>query len=1283
MTSPTELQEAQRIFRRAVDLAAEQRSRFLDDSCAGNVNLRKRINRMLVEFERESDEIDPSLTGPAASATFTGTKRFQVQRQLGRGSFGSVYQVWDRDQDVQIALKLLNNWSADALYRFKQEFRSLVHVQHTNLVRLYELFSEDNRWFFTMELVEGENFLDYVRPDQGCEPNKLRSTLAGVVQGIRALHGTNRLHRDLKPRNILVTTSGRPVILDFGLVRDMNPSQYREILSVVGTPAYMSPEQLANKDLTVASDWYSVGVMLFEALTGQLPYPIPTVKMWFAKRETLRSQPREINPRAPGDLNDLCCRMLEPLPERRPTVDMLASFFGVGPSISSSRPFELEELDLFVGRRDQLRQLSAFLAETKEEGRLNLILIEGRSGIGKSALVLKFLRDALELYPTLLTFRGRCYEFESVPYKGLDALIDELSQYLQSLPESEAETLLPLDAFLLPKLFPVLARIEAIANAPIESAIVPDQQELRQRTFRAFRELFGRLAVGRPLVIWIDDFQWGDRDSAIFLADLCASPQPPSLLILLTYRNEESNSNATLQYLHQLLSKHTAPRDRSQISLEGLKADEGWELLRELLGGQSSERMLAKILTEAGGHPLFLHELARYAISAGDMSSAVSTNELELRGVLQRRVEASPPFCRQILELISIATQPMTLPVVLAAAGSRSMEQSSEALRLLVQQNLARFSGTAGSKKLEPYHDQVRTAVVELMSAEHRRARHRQLAHTLAAGREVEPRVLVSHYLESGDVDAAHQAAMSAAALAEKQLAFDRAAAFYEAAAGMGKIEARDKINLYRKLGDALSKAGRGRDSANAYLKAAEFSSRDEIVEFHRLAADQLMRVGYIDEGLKLLRDLTDSIGILIPRDRALFLPRMALIRLSTRALFLLGAPSSKKATKVEDITRLEVLRTGAIVLNIADPVLAAYFQVLYVQKALKTREPWHMAMAVGLESTIRAATGTRNPTECMQLIARAEELALATKDSNLVGYVYLIRAYLDYLLGLVPQGIEDSHKAIAFLRDQCTGVAWELTASYVLLFWFDCWAGHVAEVRELLPLLLKEGAARGDVNVEVSLRLLSYVHYAYLSADEPDECLVECQRALGRWSAGGFHLQHYGALFIQAETYFYLGNYEEARRVLVASQEKMSGSFILRWEILRIMALFLKGRASLACWLDNKSKALRVEVENNAKGLEHIRSAWSLPMVRVLRAGLYTGEGRRTQAAQALTDAHRDFTKIGLHAYAAAAAHVSGSLRRDAYGDEQMRTANAYMQAEKVVRPDAFTRMLIPGNWD
>jgi len=256
-----------------------------------------------------------------------------------------------------------------------------------------------------------------------------------------------------------------------------------------------------------------------------------------------------------------------------------------------------------------------------------------------------------------------------------------------------------------------------------------------------------------------------------------------------------------------------------------------------------------------------------------------------------------------------------------------------------------------------------------------------------------------------------------------------------------------------------------------------------------------------------------------------------------------------------------------------------------------------------------------------------------------------------------------------------------ELTASYVLLFWFKCWAGHVDDVSELLPQLLKEGAARGDLNVEVSLRLLSYVHYLYLSADQPDQCIADCRRALERWSQKGFHLQHYGATFALVESYLYLGQYSQARQELLAVWEPMARSFILRWQILRIMALFLRGRVALACWLDDiGNQTLRREVEAYAAKLMRVRSRWSRPTACSLLAGLAAGEGNRTEALRNLETAYQEFEKISLHGYAAAARYLCGSLRGDERGKSLMAEAAGFLQSQHVRNPVAFLRMLLPG---
>ena len=486
-----------------------------------------------------------------SSVAFSGTARFALQRQLGTGAFGTVYQVWDREQQVTVAVKVLHQWKADLLFRFKREFRALIDVRHPHLVRLYELFSETDQWFFSMELVDGENFLEYVRPEGRCDLNRLRVALGQLADGIHALHAAHRLHRDLKPANALVTRAGRVVVLDFSLVHEVDPLiPHSSRTQVAGTPAYMAPEQVLDGHVSEAADWYAVGVMLFQALTGVLPHAESLQRLWTP--EPSEAFLELYRPQVPADLRELCRQLLKRRPEERANGAAILSALGgtAAAAISEHSAAPRDEAELFVGRSEPLRQLEAAFADT-QEGRLNVVLMHGPSGIGKTALVRRFLALLTHRQANVLVLKGRCHEFESVPYKGLDALVDECSRYLQRLPESRVEALLPRDAFLLPKLFPVLARVGAIAAAPARSAVVPDVQELRQRTFRALRELLARLSDRQPLVIWLDDLQWADRDSSTFLGELCAPPQQPPLLLLLTHRSEELASNATLAYLHR------------------------------------------------------------------------------------------------------------------------------------------------------------------------------------------------------------------------------------------------------------------------------------------------------------------------------------------------------------------------------------------------------------------------------------------------------------------------------------------------------------------------------------------------------------------------------------------------------------------------------------------------------------------------------------------------------------------------------------------------------------
>jgi serine/threonine protein kinase len=207
---------------------------------------------------------------------------------LGGWRLGIVYEAYDRQFNTIVALKTLRRFVASSQFTFKREFRALGNLFHPNLVPLYELIVEEAQWFFTMELIRGLNFLAYVRPSitvgselQRPDFDRLRASLRQLAEGVSALHQAGRLHCDLKPTNVLIEQTGRLVILDFGLVAfsDTDAAPTKERL-LVGTPEYLSPEQITRSQLSAASDWYSVGTMLFEALTVRwTPKFRPVVKV--------------------------------------------------------------------------------------------------------------------------------------------------------------------------------------------------------------------------------------------------------------------------------------------------------------------------------------------------------------------------------------------------------------------------------------------------------------------------------------------------------------------------------------------------------------------------------------------------------------------------------------------------------------------------------------------------------------------------------------------------------------------------------------------------------------------------------------------------------------------------------------------------------------------------------------------------------------------------------------------------------------------------------------------
>ncbi len=947
-----------------------------------------------------------------------GNDRFEILREIGAGGMGVVYEAIDREQDARVALKTMQKLRAFELYRFKKEFRALADIVHPNLIRLYELVSDGRDWFYTMELVDGVDFLSWLRGGSAestdvsedvtmtrdipttsvtmearsaVDPERLRGALRQLVEGVRAIHRKGKLHRDIKPSNILVRSDGRVLLLDFGLVKDLGDdtedvagdsrsdtgSDYsmKSMITdgrVVGSVPYMAPEQAAGVRLSEASDWYAVGVILFEALTGSRPFVGSAEEVLLGKQRQDPPRPSAVMPGVPADLDELCFALLDRDPTRRPSAEALLAALGdPHPVTGRDEPTDGAELRLpFIGRKRQLAQLDRAF-EKLAHGRASTLHVHGRSGAGKSALVSRFLHG-IEDDPETVILAGRCYEQESVPYKALDSLVDAISRLLLMASLDEGRELVPPDIAALARIFPVLDRVEAVRLAPPRN--IPDPFELRRIAFDALAELLRRVGDRRRLVIYIDDLQWGDADSAVFLKDLMQSRMPPRLLFLASYRSEY---RATSPCLLALAGAGAAEADRvviEELEVGALSGDEARELALELLGSADARAVAHadRIAHESGGNPYFVYELTsqvRANIELGDSEKRLT--QIDLDEALWRRVQVLPDTARRILEVVAVSGRPMALRHAFEAAGVNPSGQPG--IATLRAGHLVRRSGPGLDDHIEAFHDRIRESVVEHLEENTRRRHHLGLATSLEAGGEADPETIAIHYRGAGELGAAGGFYEQAAEQAANALAFDRAASLYRETIALRDLLQEDERRLRVKLADALANAGRGAEAAREYLKAAEGLEGDEGYRLRERAGYQFCVAGHVDEGRETFKDVLAHLGLKVASSR-----KAALVSLLRRRfrLLLRGTKFRRRdesAVAREQLDRIDLSWAVAGGITMIDPIPAAEFQTHNLLLALDAGEPFRISRAMAWEASHVAMVGQLFRSRVNRLLDQAD----------------------------------------------------------------------------------------------------------------------------------------------------------------------------------------------------------------------------------------------------------------------------------------------------------------------
>ncbi|WP_437322388.1 protein kinase domain-containing protein [Sorangium sp. So ce394] len=1226
---------------------------------------------------------------------FDAGGRYVVREVLGSGAFGIVYRVLDQRWNQEVALKTLLDTTPEGRQWLKAEYRALRDIVHPNLVRLHELHIEGERCFFTMEVVPGglpftdRLGLDPKAPDEHQAAAIRRICLAGLqlAEALATVHASGKSHRDVKPTNVLVSEEGHVTLLDFGMATPVSRARLLDTARgvVLGTLPYLAPEQYWDPKPLPASDWYSAGLVLYEALVGRLPFGDDPSDEILAKQR-LPPPPSRLAPSIPPGVDRLVLGLLEPDPGRRmPVAEVLDALHEHAEAPRArARGLSLAaeaELD-FVAREAELGALrDAFAAA--QQGQLVTVDVVGPSGMGKTALVRRFLRDvqSADSIPPLV-LEARCHPYESIPYKAFDAAIDDLARYWLGLDEAAAAALCPAEgAEALALLFPELRRVPVVDARARSGEVRGDPRALRQSGFAALRVVLAHAAAQQPVLLWVDDAQWADADSIALVESVFGGEDPPPVALVVSRRPA---SEAPHPALLAALSTARSRGKSLEIELAPLGAGSAVALARAITGraGAGAEAVLA-IVEEAGGVPYLVAELAHFAAAArtGEGPRGLTTTATSL---LQERIQALSDEDRALVEVAALSGAAQSAGVLLEAAGSRDRRR----LRDLCLLRLLRWADAGEEETLQIYHDRLREFVAGALPEDVSVRRHAALVSAMEAAGSDDAERLMAHALAAGDRPRTRRHAMTAARRAEAALAFEQAARLYRIALEHAAGDA-PRADLHALLAEALSNAGRSTEAAPEFERAARALAEESPREierrglFRRRAGEQYLKAGRFDEGLRLMEAFLGESRVRLPKSGtgALMVSAGHRLRLYLRGFDFEARPPGDIAPSAR--RRLDDLWAATTALSMMDPVRADGVGLLHFLEALREGESAHVARSLGYEAAFAALIGGE--------FLRARSRDLVRRNERVLGGGGAPYEQAFYLLGAGSSAFFHSDwdraarlcdAAAAQFRAECRGAEYEAAVAIVFGLQALGQAGRVGELVARIPAAIREAEARGDLFAANNYRG-GFHGVGRLAAGRVDEVAADLRKVVETWRSGFYQMHAYHRVFSGVALDLYVGNPRSAVARIEGDWPELRDGLFLRMELPAMELRWTRARAALALAGQSggpERRALLGRVKELVRAIGRATAAASRPHASLLLAGLAATEGRRGQVQAHLRAALAGYTAARMAMHREVARWALGRVAGGPEGARHIDEAGAWMSAEGVPDMAPLARAIAPG---